>query len=317
MTGSVTVNDDGSLNIVDESGAVVPQSLVDKVKKQYADEIRDMLGQKCDQINAEVEALGEIHQHTPDPSTKPTFVAAVFPTGAPACPPPRPLSLLDRLLGRRERREREYATAIAAFERDLRAWEGERDKFAAEQARLRQVIEKDIYSDPDAMERHLSEVLQEIVWPRETMLTFDILDGGSRVVVDVDLPEIEQLPNKTASVPQRGLRLSIKEMSPTQHQRLYMRHVHGIGFRIIGEIFAALPTVQLVVLSAYSQRPDPATGAARDDYLYSARVPRDRWQRIRFDNLATLDVVEALSQFELRREMGKTGAFKPIEPFAA
>jgi len=135
--------------------------------------------------------------------------------------------------------------------------------------------------------------------------------------MDVDLPEIEDMPRRTAAVPARGYKVSVKDMSPTQVQRLYMRHVHGVGFRIIGEAFADLPRLNEIVLSAYSQRADPSTAQVRDEYLYSVRVTREQWQRIDFDKLDNLDVVEALARFELRREMTKAGKFKTVEPFAA
>lgn len=54
-----------------------------------------------------------------------------------------------------------------------------------------------------------------------------------------------------------------------------------------------------------------------DHYLYSVRVERTHWKEINFAALTEIDVVEALARFELRREMTKTGAFRPIEPFAA
>ncbi|HYV03816.1 MAG TPA: hypothetical protein VFB82_04485 [Blastocatellia bacterium] len=165
------------------------------------------------------------------------------------------------------------------------------------------------------MEAFLEENLQAIVWPRETNVSTEIREGGSLIFIDVDLPEIEDMPSRTASAPQRGYKLSVKEMSPAQLQRLYMRHIHGIGFRIIGEAFAALPGAQQLVLSAFSQRPSSVTGQVSDEYLYSARVVRDSWCRIAFDRLQNLDVVEALAQFDLRRNMTKTGRFKAIEPF--
>jgi hypothetical protein len=104
-------------------------------------------------------------------------------------------------------------------------------------------------------------------------------------------------------------------MGPTQIQKLYMRHVHGIGFRLAGEAFAASPVIEQVVLSAYSQRPNKATGQIGDEYLYSVRISRQDWKEINFANLEQLDVVEAFSRFELRRDMTKTGIFKPIDPF--
>lgn len=73
-----------------------------------------------------------------------------------------------------------------------------------------------------------------------------------------------------------------------------MRHVHGIGFRIIGEAFAMLPKADEVVLSGYSRRPDKSTGEVQDQYLYSVRVSRNEWARINFANLDDVDPAEAL-----------------------
>jgi len=164
------------------------------------------------------------------------------------------------------------------------------------------------------MERWLEENLQDIAWPRETLVSLDISERGQHVRLDVDLPEIEDMPSKIAAVPARGLRLSIKELPTVQVRKRYMAHVHGVGFRIIGETFAALPCARRVTLSGFSQRNDPATGQVRDDYLYSVSVERSDWERIDFELLAMVDVVESLAQFELRRLMTKTGIFKPIEP---
>ncbi len=121
-------------------------------------------------------------------------------------------------------------------------------------------------------------------------MDFDLLDQGRLACLDVDLPEIEDMPKKTASVPQRGMRLSIKELSPTKVQRMYAAHVHGVAFLLIGETFAALPLVQQVVLSGYSQRRSATTGQTNDEYLLSVRVRRDEWSRIDFEQLQAIDV---------------------------
>jgi hypothetical protein len=120
------------------------------------------------------------------------------------------------------------------------------------------------------------------------------------------------MPHRIATVPQQGYRLSVKEMSPSQVHRLYMSHVHGIGFRIIGEIFSAQQDSREVVLSAYSQRSNPAIGTNQDEYLYAVRVDREQWSGINFQNLNNIDVVDALTRFELRRNMSKTGVFTAI-----
>jgi hypothetical protein len=49
--------------------------------------------------------------------------------------------------------------------------------------------------------------------------------------------------------------------------------------------------------------------------LLSVRVQRSQWEGINFSALESIDVIEALGQFDLRRSMTKAGAFKAIEPF--
>ena len=52
-----------------------------------------------------------------------------------------------------------------------------------------------------------------------------------------------------------------------------------------------------------------------DQYLLSVRVQRSQWGFINFGALESIDVIEALDRFDLRRAMTKAGAFKAIEPF--
>ena len=71
-----------------------------------------------------------------------------------------------------------------------------------------------------------------------------------------------------------------------------------------------------VVLSGYSQRPCKATGQLVDEYLYSVKVLRDEWTRLQFGNLTSIETPVCLEQFQLKRNMSKTGNFTAIEPFA-
>jgi len=73
-------------------------------------------------------------------------------------------------------------------------------------------------------------------------------------------------------------------------------------FRVVGEAFAALPTLQSVLCSGFSQRVDTATGKTSDDYLLSVRVAREVWLLIDFGNLAQVDPAAALARFELRSD---------------
>ena len=316
LSVTVGVTDDGKVYFRDADGNPLPEHLVDIAKREQGDAIRSLIQKKCDEINAPIEALGKIHFYTPSPSLSPQYKPHEYQVPPPMKPMPRNMGLLGTLFkAQRERIEIENAEKEREYVKALTEWCVEKERFDKAERHRKELIEQGIYTDVDAMEDFLEQTLQCIVWPRETTVSTEILDGGKRVFVDVDLPEIEDMPTKTASAPQRGYRLSVKEMSVTQIQRLYMRHVHSIGFRIIGETFAALPNAQEVVLSAFSQRPDRATAHVADEYLYSVRVDRNAWSRINFGNLQNMDVEETFAQFELRRNMTKAGSFKAVEPF--
>ena len=316
MSVSVEIHEDGTVHFKDPDGNPLPEHLIEAAKKQQGDAVRGFLQNKCGEINAELEALGRIHLHTPPPHARLMYEVKAFAEPRPFEPTLVPPGLMGRLF-KSKRAEVELANQLnqTKFQEDSRRWQDTKEAFEHTEQKRKDLIEQKVLTDIEAMETVLEENLQDITWPRETLVSSEIVEAGRTLFIDTDLPEIEDFPRRTASVPQRGYKLSIKELSATQLQKLYMQHVHGIGFRIIGEALAVLPAAQQIVFSGYSQRPDRSTGQVLDEYLYSVRVPRTTWAEIDFSNLEHIDVVDAFKRFELKREMTKTGRFTPIEPF--
>lgn len=312
---TVHIDESGIISFLDTNGNPAPESWVTAAQKQQGDAIRGLIQTECDKINAQIEALGQLHHDTPNPLLRPRYQRMSFDNPEPVQPVFIKPGFFAALFKRdRERIERENADKQCSYEKVLQEWECAKHEFEIREANRKQLIEHGIYSDTIAMATFLEDTLQDIVWPKETDVSFDIFDEGKHVFLDVDLPEIEDMPTKTATAPLRGYRLNIKDISPAKIRALYMQHVHGVGFRIIGATFAALPIAEEVTLSGYSQRVDAATAQIHDEYLYSVRVRRADWKMIQFNNLPALDVVEALARFELRRDMSKAAVFKPIEP---
>ena len=172
-------------------------------------------------------------------------------------------------------------------------------------------------TDPDAAAAALEAVFEAFDWPRETLLSFEVADDGQTVLVDVDLPEIEDLPQRVASLAASGKRLAVKAKSQTALRLEYARHIHGILLRTAGAAAATLPHVERIIVSGFSQRLDRATGVVGDDYLLSVIFTRQGLARIDQDQLDRVDPVEAIAAFEHRRRMTATGLFKPVEPFGS
>lgn len=313
---TVDVKDNGDITFKDSNGNVVSDDLIEQAKAQNGSEIKALIQRTCDGINEQVIALSELHLKTPDPASRPTYKAQPFPAAPPAKPVERVPGFFEKLFkSKLAQIQQVNDRAWSAYAALHAQWEKERADFAAVEAEKQALISRAVAGDPEAMEDFLGKVLEDIVWPRETLVSFEVRGSGSKLSFDVDLPEIDDLPTKTASVPQRGLRLSVKDIGPTNVQKMYAKHIHSIGFRLLGEAFAMLPTVQEITLSGYSQRKNKATGQENDEYLYSVTVLRTQWHQIDIANLSSIDVLAAFTLFDLRRDMSKTGVFKSIEPF--
>jgi hypothetical protein len=277
-----------------------------------------MLEQQCERWNRGIEGILNLHLATPAPDQRATFQPEPFALPAPAAPVPEPIGFLAKLFrSRREEIETRNATAQAEYETANRQWLNAGTEHARVQASRIALLARAQAADAEAMQEVLEARLGGVEWPRETDASFEVAADGQTVWLDVDLPEIEDMPTQQASVAARVLKLNIKDRSDMQRRKEYLAHGHAIGFRIIGETFNALPRVQKVVFSGYSQRAEPTTGRVRGDYLYSVRVSRDEWQQIDFHNLEEVDLTLCFERFDLRRKMTKTGVFTPIEPFGA
>ena len=140
------------------------------------------------------------------------------------------------------------------------AWEQRQREHEEKERELARKYPTLIHLDTDFMAGKLEQALERLAWPRETEVRIGFADEGRTVVLDVDLPEIENLPRMRASVAQNGRRLLIKEKSEATVRQEYAYHVHGIALRVAGLTFTTLPGCERVLISGYSQRLDKSTG---------------------------------------------------------
>jgi hypothetical protein len=306
----------GDIAILDSDGSDLGQDALNIAKEHAREELENMLHQQVDAHNQMMARIGAIHLDTPAPDAFPEMVPEPFETPSPDKPELRKRDWLAFICpARRQAFEASNERNRNRYQRAYLQWQQEKAKHEQREATRTALYEKASNGDITAMESVLDDHLMDIDWPRDTELSFELSEDGKTLMVDVDLPEIDEFPTTELRVYQRGIGISVDELSDTASRKLYMAHVHGMGFRLIGEGFACAPAVATVVLSAFTQVPDAATGGVDDKYLYSVEVGREAWSRIHFDNLDTLDPVEALAALELRRDMTKTGIFRAIEPF--
>jgi len=309
-------SDTGKLVYSDVDGNPLPTGLERKAKKESKAAAQQLLADAERRINSELEILTTIHLQSPSPFTPLPFQEFGFSEPEPTCPPlPRRGfwgTIIPPLGAKREQRAAEISEA---HQNQHDAWK-KRETEHLELQRKLSIQHGDAQSgNLAAMEVVLSDRLATLEWPYETIVAFDIV-SPQMVALDVDLPEIEDLPVRECSIAASGNKLNIRNLTDKKKRLIYYDHIHSIGFRLLSEVFALLPTVQWVWLSAYSQRIDKATGQENDEYLYSAKVDRSIFSSKNFDALEAINPAEAFSRFELRRQATQTGIIKAIEPFS-
>jgi hypothetical protein len=319
VTAELSLEDDGHLRIRRRwTGEQLDPRLERKFREEKVGELRDWLEEQAESINAATSVMHEIDRHTPNPQREFHFTTTAFATPAPVPLQALKLGFFDRVLrGRRRRREAEYAAAMAQHSAATKQWEELRAAHEVEQVRLRRQFEEERLTSPEAMHDLLADALHAIAWPHETVVNFEIEENGKFLQMDVGLPGVESMPTRTARVAARGLKLNFHELSPTQVRMTYVAHIHCVVFRVVGEAFSTLPTLDAVECSGFSQRLDPSTGHSRMEYVLSVRVGRDQWKQIDFANLDRVDPVASLERFDLRRDCSASGILTPITPFGA
>ncbi len=310
--------DTGALHLEDAAtGEPLGADLDQQVRRQHRDQLVDALTSHAEAENRAAAALEQLHLDIPAPDAPLTFEPVAFPEPEPVAPVGVPYGLggLGWLWPPRRRHRIETQAAVtAAFEEAHAAWAKREVAHDGEMARLRDLFDRRASLSGADAEALLGFHLARLHWPRETRVSFEV--RGDEVVLDVDLPELEDLPATEARVTKRPLGIAHDPLSARRLRERYMHHVHGVALRLVGETFAWLPACARVTLSAYTQRPDRATARIEDTWLFSVRVDRTAWGRLDFAHLGRLDPVACLAGFELRRDMTSTGIFKAVTPFA-
>lgn len=308
QTGEITVHDD-------QGNDLGPAGL--DIAKAYGREaIEEALVEQVTQHNRMLQELGAIHLETPGPDDFPACVNEEFQGPMPPKPELRKLDWLAYICpARRRALNASNERKNAQYQRNFLDWRQKEAEHERRNSERKLLYQRAREGDVSAMEAVLDDHFFDIDWPQSTEVSFEISADGKSLMLDVNLPEIEDFPSTELRIYRRGIGVSVKHLSQRALRKLYMAHVHGTGFRLIGEGFACAPTVNNIILSAFTQTTNSATGREEDKYLYSVKVNRQTWNTINFSGLDQVDPVQALSMFCLRRDMTKTGIFRGIEPW--
>lgn len=130
------------------------------------------------------------------------------------------------------------------------------------------------------------------------------------VMIDLDLPEIEDMPSDKL-VELAGGAVKIKSKTVKEQREDYRTCVFGLGEYVAANVLAIVPQAERVLVSAYTQRRDERTGDAHDAYIYSVLFERACFEK----GYQQRDPHEFCGRQKSRFFVLASGVMKEIEPY--
>lgn len=318
-----------SLVFVDENGERVPDKVEKDIRKEFRDDIRKLYEQKEKEINEQTTKLLYLHKE-PCPKRSPDDLKQLAKDGLQFhLTEPNKSEIFQELkvvyeddLGFFEKIRLLFPSKRKAFLQSVQVEADEQYNFEMnkyteakelfeeeKQQRLLQV-DKIINGCTEAMEAWLENYLVELDFPLETNVSFVIL-SKSIVYLDVDLPQMEEIPLTKASILKSG-KLKVENKSQREMREHYATMVGGTALYLCSYVFSLLPTCEAIIISGYTQVDNKSTGHLDDQYIYSLKVDKETFYNL---NITNVHPIHAFENFEPIINATKTYIFKEIKPY--
>ena len=197
------------------------------------------------------------------------------------------------------------------FEKNEKELEKENNlKFKEEYENTKGYLKNIIAGDEECICNDIDLWFSELEMPFECNINYDYRKKDNLLLIDLDLPEIEDFPNQKAIQLANG-NMKLKDKTQAELYSDYKNYVFGLALFVVGHIFNISPKIHTIIISAYTQRRD-RKGQINDDYVYSIKFDRDK--------LGGMDLIKGDSfnmcmNFENRCNVNANNSLKTIEPY--
>ena len=164
----------------------------------------------------------------------------------------------------------------------------------------------------DEAEAQIEAWLSESEAPIEFSVQPEVIESKGTVMIDLDLPEIEDMPQDKLVELADGT-IKIKKKTKKEQVEDYRTCVFGLGEYVASHVLAEVPQTKKVVVSAYTQRRSEKTGELLDVFIYSVVFSRSDFTKDYQDK----DPYEFCQKLPSRFYVLASGVMKEIVPFEA
>ena len=183
-------------------------------------------------------------------------------------------------------------------------------KFKEEFEKTKEYLKNIIAGDEECVCNDIDLWFSELEMPFECNISYDYRKNEYLLLIDLDLPEIEDFPNQKAVQLANG-NMKLKDKTQTELYCDYKNYVFGLALFVVGHIFNISPKIHKIIISAYTQRRDKK-GQINDDYVYSIKFVRDKLSEM---DLIKGDSFNMCMNFENRCNVNANNSLKAIEPY--
>lgn len=187
----------------------------------------------------------------------------------------------------------------------------ENERLQAEMEAMLETMRNGLNADAEYVEGQIEEWLGEQELPMDFDVEFEYDKEAGLLMVDLDLPEIEDLPDEK-TVQMASGEVKTKAKSQKELKQDYVNCVLGLGVFCASNFFCITPDMERILLSAYTQRRNTKTGDQEDVYIYSVIFERRPFEKGGYQD----DDPEAfIGKFKSRMIKLASGDLKKIEPY--
>lgn len=171
-------------------------------------------------------------------------------------------------------------------------------------------LEKSIEGNTEFLKILIDSWISDCTLPFDASIDYELFPEEKKLMVDVDLPEIEDIPD-TKMVKLSSGNLSQKKKTQAELKKDYAGLVFSLVVFLAANLFGLSPAIEKMTMSCYTQRRNTA-GDIDDNYILSVRFDREPFEKGAF---LKMDPMEFCMGFENRCNMTSTMLFKKIIPF--
>ena len=133
-------------------------------------------------------------------------------------------------------------------------------------------------------------------------------DDPSYMEIEMGVHSDKVIPKEEKSLTKTG-KLSTKQMTKTRYFELQQDFVCSCILRIARDLFALLP-LKTVIIHAYDEQMDTATGHIKKVVILSTKIDRERLNQLNFE---FIDCSDAMTNFPHNMKFLKTKGFSSVE----